>query len=83
MGPVLTGGIGFLNGSGLLVGSEDPVRSWTTCLKEEVSAWTKVVGYELFGSELLTCTGGDTPLLLLLLFEVMVLWVFGDGIRNG
>jgi len=24
--------------------SEDPVSIWTTCLKEEVSAWTKVVG---------------------------------------
>ena len=72
-----------MNGSGLLVGSEDPVRSWTTCLKEEVSAWTKVVGNGLLDSDLLTGTGVDTPLLLLLQFEVMVLWVFGDGIRNG
>nr|GMD93101.1 hypothetical protein Iba_chr14fCG4160 [Ipomoea batatas] len=45
--PVLTGGIGFLDGgSGRadLAGSEDPVSIWTTCLKEEASAWTKVVG---------------------------------------
>lgn len=28
----------------VVVESEDPVSIWTTCLKEEVSAWTKVVG---------------------------------------
>lgn len=32
--------------------SDDPVSIWTTCLKEEVSAWTKVVGYGLVVSDL-------------------------------
>ncbi|VFQ58880.1 unnamed protein product [Cuscuta campestris] len=65
--PVLTGGIGLRDASGRaeeeavgsLAVSEDPVRNWTTCLKEEASAWTKVVGYGLFGSDLATgSTGG-------------------------
>ncbi|KAJ6364212.1 hypothetical protein OIU76_029199 [Salix suchowensis] len=29
----------------VVAGLGDPVNIWTTCLKEEVSAWTKVVGY--------------------------------------
>lgn len=29
---------------GLVLDSEDPVSIWTTCLKEEVSAVTNVVG---------------------------------------
>lgn len=44
---VLTGGILLLLLLQLfvvVVESEDPVSIWTTCLKEEVSAWTKVVG---------------------------------------
>lgn len=32
--------------------SAEPVSIWTTCLKEEVSAWTNVVGYG-FGSQVL------------------------------
>lgn len=32
--------------------SDDPVSIWTTCLKEDVSAWTKVVGYGLVVSDL-------------------------------
>lgn len=32
--------------------SDEPVSIWTTCLKEEVSAWTKVVGYGLADSDL-------------------------------
>ena len=34
------------------VGLGDPVNIWTTCLKEEVSACTKVVGYGLVESDL-------------------------------
>ncbi|KAJ6885882.1 hypothetical protein NC651_026521 [Populus alba x Populus x berolinensis] len=33
-------------------GLGDPVNIWTTCLKEEVSACTKVVGYGLVDSDL-------------------------------
>uniref|UniRef100_A0A2P2P9B0 Uncharacterized protein n=1 Tax=Rhizophora mucronata TaxID=61149 RepID=A0A2P2P9B0_RHIMU len=29
----------------------DPVSIWTTCLKEEVSAWTNVVGYGFADSD--------------------------------
>lgn len=59
--------------------SEDPVSIWTTCLKEEVSAWTKVVGYGLADSDLVMGLGVEgvvgvgvgfgapSPLLLLLL----------------
>ena len=57
-------------------GFDDPVSICTTCLKEFVSAWTKVVGYG-FGSDLETglgVSGGvwtaappPCPLLLLLL----------------
>lgn len=36
----------------------DPVSIWTTCLKEVVSAWTKVVGYGLADSDLVTGFGG-------------------------
>lgn len=68
MGMDLTGGIWDLkDGSefGLLgfaeacfAVSEDPVSIWTTCLKEEVSAWTKVVGYGLADSDLVMGFGG-------------------------
>jgi hypothetical protein len=34
------------------LGLGDPVNIWTTCLKEELSAWTKVVGYGLVDSDL-------------------------------
>lgn len=68
LGPVLMGGMAWFftgadPGSGRedpdanLAVSEDPVSIWTTCLKEEVSAWTKVVGYGLFGSDLVMGTG--------------------------
>ncbi|CAL5346059.1 unnamed protein product [Camellia sinensis] len=106
LGPVLMGGIGFFGGSDLLAAaslavSEDPVSIWTTCLKEEVSAWTKVVGYGLLGSDLVMgglggvgVGGGGSDggwwwwsplllLLLLLLLVVLVLWLFGDLIRDG
>ncbi|KAL1059579.1 hypothetical protein V6Z11_1Z026500 [Gossypium hirsutum] len=36
-------GVGLVEEASLAV-SEEPVSIWTTCLKEEVSAWTKVVG---------------------------------------
>lgn len=36
----------------VVVGLGDPVNIWTTCLKEEVSACTKVVGYGLVDSDL-------------------------------
>lgn len=36
----------------VVAGLGDPVNIWTTCLKEEVSAWTKVVGYGLVDSDL-------------------------------
>lgn len=68
MGMDLTGGIWDLkDGSefGLLgleeacfAVSEDPVSIWTTCLKEDVSAWTKVVGYGLADSDLVMGFGG-------------------------
>jgi len=72
--------------------SEDPVSIWTTCLKEEVSAWTKVVGYGFPDSDLVvTCRVGVVGglLLLLLLLSVLLLilqlllllWHRGDGIR--
>jgi hypothetical protein len=38
--------------------SEDPVSIWTTCLKEEVSAWTNVVGYGLVESDLVMGLSG-------------------------
>lgn len=38
--------------------SEEPVSIWTTCLKELVSAWTKVVGYGLADSDLVMGFGG-------------------------
>ena len=45
---VLDGGSGtelllLLDRDACFAVSEDPVSIWTTCLKEEVSAWTKVV----------------------------------------
>lgn len=82
-------GWGFFGGSGLE--EDDPVSIWTTCLKEWVSAWTKVVGYGLLllGSDLgvmglgvVGVCGGCSwwrPLLLLLLVVLVVLWLFGDG----
>lgn len=64
--------------------SEDPVSIWTTCLNEEVSAWTKVVGYGLVVSDLEICVLGVTggvlgiwitdPLLLLLLLLLVGLF---------
>lgn len=41
--------------------SEEPVSIWTTCLKEDVSAWTNVVGYGLPGSDLATALGDCSP----------------------
>lgn len=38
--------------------SVDPVSIWTTCLKDEVSAWTKVVGYGFEDSDLVMGFGG-------------------------
>lgn len=38
--------------------SDEPVSIWTTCLKEFVSAWTKVVGYGLPDSDLVMGLGG-------------------------
>lgn len=75
-------------GSGWWVGFDDPVSIWTTCLKEVVSAWTKVVGYE-FGSDLETGLGVSggvwtapppavCPLLLLLLP-----WLDGEFVGDG
>lgn len=90
--PVLTGGIGFLDGGSGRVdfaGSEDPVSIWTTCLKEEASAWTKVVGYGLLGSDLVTgSTGGGgagaaAPLLLLLMLELLLLRLSGEETGGG
>lgn len=67
--------------------SEDPVSIWTTCLKEEVSAWTKVVGYGFPDSDLVvTCRVGVVgglllSVLLLILQLLLLLWHRGDGIR--
>jgi len=41
--------------------SEDPVSIWTTCLNDDVSAWTNVVGYGLPGSDLATGFGDCSP----------------------
>lgn len=61
--------------------SEDPVSIWTTCLKEDVSAWTKVVGYGVPGSDLVvTCRVGVVGGLLLL-SVVLLFWHLGDWIR--
>lgn len=38
-------------------GGENPVSIWTTCLKVEGSAWTKVVGQGLSGSDLVMGLG--------------------------
>lgn len=87
---VLIGGIG-------LTGLEDPVSIWTTCLNEDVSAWTKVVGYGFeFGFWCKCDLGVDgeerelwwlwrkmPPLLLLLLLVLLVLVVVGDGRELG
>lgn len=94
LGPVFIGGIALRTGSGRAVVSVEPVSIWTTCLKEEVSAWTKVVGYGLFGSDLVmgmegSCDVGGggrwrSPLLVVvLLLELLELWLFGDGISDG
>lgn len=68
--------------------SEDPVSIWTTCLKEEVSAWTKVVGYGFPDSDLVVrCRVGVVGGLLLLsvmllILQLLLLWHRGDGIRS-
>lgn len=78
--PVFIGGIGFrVGGSGrfaaaCLMVSEDPVSIWTTFLKEVVSAWTKVVGYGLFGSGLgMGVGGGDGWWLVVVVVEFVLL----------
>lgn len=38
------GGFGSCGCGACFVVSDEPVSIWTTCLKVEVSAWTKVVG---------------------------------------
>lgn len=38
------GGGGGTGSCACFVVSDEPVSIWTTCLKVEVSAWTKVVG---------------------------------------
>jgi hypothetical protein len=57
-------------------------------LKEEVSAWTKVVGYGLAESDLVMGFGGWavgvvggawSPLLLVLLVLLLEVWLFGEG----
>lgn len=66
--------------------SEEPVSIWTTCLKEEVSACTKVVGYGFDSDRVMGLGVGGwwSPLLLLLLLLLLlVLWLFGDGTRLG
>lgn len=52
---VLEGGSGVET---CLAVSGDPVSIWTTCLKEDVSAWTKVVGYGFVDSDLFIIFGG-------------------------
>lgn len=72
-------GLGFLGVSDLacLMVSWDPVSSWTTFLKEDVSAWTKVVGYGLFGSDLVMGVGGGDEWCVVLVLEVVL--VLGEG----
>lgn len=93
-GPVLIGGIAWRVGSGRPAWravSVDPVSIWTTCLKELVSACTNVVGYGLFGSDLVMGTalgvvGGGwwwTPLVVVLLVELVELRLLGDGTKDG
>lgn len=72
----------------ILAVSEDPVSIWTTCLNEEVSAWTKVVGYGFAGSDLVMGRdwrgegggGGFVGVVVLLVLE-LGLWILGDGIE--
>lgn len=79
LGPVpetLLGGGG--GGSGALVGGAapeevPPVSSWTTFLKEEQSAWTKVVGEELESMNF-----GVPPLLMLMLMQLPVVAELGE-----
>ncbi|KAI3809924.1 hypothetical protein L1987_19527 [Smallanthus sonchifolius] len=75
--------MGILDGVGS--GLDDPVSIWTTCLKEVVSAWTKVVGYG-FGSDLEMGLGVPAPVcpLLLLLLPLLDGELAGDGFsRSG
>lgn len=53
--------------------SEEPVSIWTTCLKEDVSAWTNVVGYGLPGSDLATALGDCSPC-----HGLWLSWCLGD-----
>lgn len=53
-GPVLL----LLDKDACFAVSDDPVSIWTTCLNEEVSACTKVVGYGLADSDLVMGFGG-------------------------
>ncbi|GAB2258717.1 hypothetical protein Droror1_Dr00014877 [Drosera rotundifolia] len=49
----------------------DSVSNWTTCLKELVSAMTNVVGYGLFGSDLVLRKLG-------VLVFVVLPWLLGE-----
>ncbi|KAI3785723.1 hypothetical protein L1987_44848 [Smallanthus sonchifolius] len=68
-----------LDGAGSCwVGLGDPVSIWTTCLKEVVPAWTKVVGYG-FGSGLgVICGVWVAPLA-----PVLLLWLDEEFARDG
>lgn len=50
---------------------EEPVSNWTTCLKELESAVTNVVGYGLFGSDLVIGKLG-------VLVFVVLPWLLGE-----
>lgn len=85
---------GFLAGAAadatcFAVVSAEPVSIWTTCLKEEVSAWMKVVGYGLEsvdlerdfgvrggggGAKPAVAAAAVAPLLLLIQLPLVVEW---------
>ncbi|GER48185.1 tyrosine recombinase XerS [Striga asiatica] len=86
LGPVRAGGIGLR--AEIRAVSVDPVSIWTTCLKEDVSAWTKVVGYGLLGSDLVTGADGcggwwRTPFAAAATLLLLGLWGIGDGMSEG
>lgn len=58
MGGMLWVGFAGLGHEACFAVSEEPVSICTTCLNEDVSAWTNVVGYGFAGSDRIMGFGG-------------------------